>query len=49
MKHLTWNLFAVTGHPESYLLYKEVERDGMEENPLQEEGLSSEDQESLLH
>ncbi len=27
MKDLTWNLFSVTGNIESYLLYKEIEKE----------------------
>lgn len=49
MKKLTWNLFAMTGNPESYLLFKEVEKNGSEIGTQEEESLTSEDQEFLMH
>ncbi|MFD3447695.1 YqzL family protein [Microbacteriaceae bacterium 4G12] len=40
MLHFTWNVFSKTGNVETYLLFKEVEKEGQERLDQQNEELA---------
>ncbi|PYZ94257.1 YqzL family protein [Salipaludibacillus keqinensis] len=49
MRQLSWQVFSMTGNVESYLLFKELDRDRVDEASEEEEENPLKDHDSIVH